>query len=201
MSRPAIGAAVGVLLSAATLQGQVGTRAYVDGTWPMRRPIAGGRSVPCAYGVAVGPGGHAYATSICRRLLSRLEIGDGTVDGNVDVGDGPAHVAIDPAGLTLYTTDQLGRSVTVVGAPSGNVLARIPIPGGREAYNVAVSPDGCDVYVAIANTGLLRVVDLAARRVVRTIQVGTDLRNVAVAADGSVVVADQGAGTVHVVRP
>jgi YVTN family beta-propeller protein len=62
---------------------------------------------------------------------------------------------------------------------------------GGTAIGLALTATGDYVYVALANAGMVKVVDTGAREVYKTINTGGDPRNMTIAADGTIIVADQ----------
>lgn len=96
----------------------------------------------------------------------------------------------------------------VVSAPrAGRLLARATsegrgprrIPVGGEAFHVAVTPDGAEIYVALMG-GALRVLDVASLSVSATLAIGRDPVALKVTPDGrSILVADR-LGSIDLIR-
>ena len=91
-------------------------------------------------------------------------------------------------------------SVSVLGVNSNGVVKLVEIPVGRQPRTLAFSPDGGRVYVACQGTNELWVLDASARDVVRRVALGHKPYGVAVsAADGRILVSNEGDGTVTVI--
>jgi YVTN family beta-propeller protein len=62
---------------------------------------------------------------------------------------------------------------------------------GGTAIGLVLTTAGDYVYIALANAGMVKIVDVSTRQVYKTINAGGDPRNMAIAADGTIIVADQ----------
>jgi YVTN family beta-propeller protein len=131
------------------------------------------------HGVAVAANGTFYISRIDADSVTR-----GTVDstrqafsGSAAVGSTPAHVALTPDGLTAFTANQFGNSVSVIAVPANVDTAEIPLSDG--GFNLLVSPGGLRLYVTTA-AGILHVISLTALQVVDTISVGPAANGLAI---------------------
>jgi YVTN family beta-propeller protein len=97
-------------------------------------------------------------------------------------------VTSNPDGSALYFSNEVGRTLDVVPTATLTVAKRIPLSG--RPNNVAISPDGRKLYVAIRELGaFVDVIDLAAGKVVKSIPTAGGVHNVYVTPDGEHVVA------------
>lgn len=108
-------------------------------------------------------------------------------------------VTSHPDGSVLYFSNEVDRTLDLVPARALRVTERIPLSG--RPNNVAITPDGLKVYVAIrAEPGYVDVIDLAVRRVVKSIPTAGGVHNVYVTPDGRHAVAGMiGARTLTVI--
>ena len=99
----------------------------------------------------------------------------------------PQRIAVSPDGSELYVANEI-NGLDIINLDT-DVISHVALNG--TAIGLALTPSGDYVYVALANGGVVKVVDVGAREVYKTINTGGDPRNIAIAADGTVVVADQ----------
>ena len=78
---------------------------------------------------------------------------------------------MDPAAGTVYVTNSVADTVSVIDAATGTVTATIPVGGNPDG--VAVDPAGT-VYVTNNGDDTVSVIDAATRTVTATIPVGTE---------------------------
>lgn len=134
--------------------------------------------------------------------------GDGTVSvfdrttrsrlAHITVGEEPRYIVAHPSSAFAYVSD--GRNnVVKINTLDHSVVTSIALPGNPR--NMAISPDGSKLYVAVQNDSL-QVVDTAADTVssiVFTSESGLSLYGVGVLGDGSVgFVTDESADVVRV---
>jgi YVTN family beta-propeller protein len=112
---------------------------------------------------------------------------------NKVVGDIPgierAHGAVaSPDGNWLYVSNEADTTTDVVNVKTLKVTKKIPLSG--HPNNIAITPNGRKVYVAIAQApGALDVIDTASQTKTRTISVHGGVHNVYVTPDGKHAVA------------
>lgn len=149
---------------------------------PLALEVFGSEIVPCAYGVAVGTGGFAYATSSCANTVTRFHRTGAPAPTFVRVDPGPMHVAVSPSGQTIYAAAREGRAVSFIDVTRGT-YARVPLPGSRQAYDLIVSADGRRLYVG-TDAPRLYVIDPSVPRIVDSAEVGTQSDGLAFSPDG-----------------
>jgi YVTN family beta-propeller protein len=86
-------------------------------------------------------------------------------------------------GPTLYVTNVVGDSVSVIDTAKNEVTATIPV--GRSPRGIAISPDGATAYVTAARDHEVSVVDTTTNAVTTTVPVGKSPQGVAVMPDGT----------------
>jgi YVTN family beta-propeller protein len=95
-------------------------------------------------------------------------------------------------GLTGFVTDEFGRSLTIIDAASFTSQGKIPITlnspthSGPRPMGAVLSPDGKELYVTTGRGGSLAIIDVAARKQVRSYDgVGDRPWGVTTSADGT----------------
>src|SRR5207302_785493 len=97
-------------------------------------------------------------------------------------------VAVSPEGNHIYISDEAESTLDVVDGRSLKVTKRIPLSG--HPNNVAMSPDGRRVYVAIAQApGGVDVIDTESLTNIKTLPTKGTIHNPYVTPDGRYVVA------------
>ena len=113
--------------------------------------------------------------------------------GRVDFGHGvrPHCPILDPASKLLYVTTELDKTVTIIDPHSLKILGVIPT-GQEQSHMLAVSHDGRHGYTANVGPGTVSVLDLKARKFVKTIPVSGNTQRIAISNDDKLVyTADQ----------
>lgn len=134
------------------------------------------------HGVAVAPSGTFYISRINDDSVTRGQVDSLTQEftGSAAVGQTPAHVALTPDGLTAFTANQYGNSVSVVDVVTNRETGEIPLSDG--GFNLLVSPDGNRLYVTTA-AGVLHIINVATLEVIETVSVGEAANGLAIDAD------------------
>jgi DNA-binding beta-propeller fold protein YncE len=124
-------------------------------------------------------GSHMVAVSPDRRRAYTANIPAGTVTvldlmareklRDLNVGGNPEGIALSPDGRVLWVADLAGARVQAFDARSLKRLAEVPT--GRRPIRVLVSPDGRWAVTSNYEDGSLTVIDVAQRRVARTLKV------------------------------
>jgi YVTN family beta-propeller protein len=101
----------------------------------------------------------------------------------IPVGDEPRCVAITPDDKTVYVTNALSGTVSVINVASGKVRATIAV--GAEPTGCALTLDGSKLYVANLSSNSVSVISTGNDKLVRTIEnVGARPRALAIAEIG-----------------
>jgi YVTN family beta-propeller protein len=134
--------------------------------------------------VVWAPDGARMFVTLSRAAQVRAFTPRGERAGSVDVGTGPAQLAITPDGVTIVTANRGDRSVSLIDAAPLTERARIPI-GGAFPHGVAIEPTGRVAYVtfegATDTPGGVVAIDLAQGTVRWKVDAGVRTLGVAVA--------------------
>lgn len=101
---------------------------------------------------------------------------------NVHLGGHPAYAVVSADSRTIYVSDMMGNSISLVDAGSGAVTDHIPVRGGP--WHMTLSPDGRYLYTANVKSGSVARVSARQRRVVATYEVGGTLHGISIADSG-----------------
>ena len=154
-------------------------------------PAANGLAYDAARGVL-------YVSAIHGASVTAVDAQTLEVRRTYDVSAMPQRIALSADGSTLFVGSE-SRGLDIVNVASG---ARTFVEGvARGVVGLALSPDGEQVWVTNPPAGIIQVVDVATRKVVRTIHPDTRIRprNVAFDRDGrTAIVTDEGGWVVFV---
>lgn len=150
------------------------------------------------YGAAVSSQGVVYVALVGSSILRRGLLQDMTFPDTVEVGEGPPHVEINPAGTRAFATIQTGQGLAAVDVASNTLIGVLPLPS--EGFNLIVGKDGTRVY-ATTNGGFLYIVNTGTMAVETTLPVGPAANGLALTRDGATLyVSSRNAGTVVAIR-
>ena len=127
----------------------------------------------CAAVVAVVVEGMPLVTAAHAPAAVRYQ-----VTHTIPVGNGPHAVAVDPDTRTVYVTNYLANTVSVIDEASMTVTRTIPV--GNWPWAVAVDPATRTVYVTNELDYTVSVIDEDTSTVTATIPVGSNPDGVAV---------------------
>jgi YVTN family beta-propeller protein len=113
----------------------------------------------------------------------RVENDANQLVAEIPVGTEPQNVAISPNGATVYVSNTVSGTVTVIDAASRQIISTILV--GTEPYGMALTPNGRKLYVANARSNNVTVIDGTSNTLLTTIQnVGPEPRGIAITSDG-----------------
>ena len=154
------GAAPGSTISVIDLVAQKEVRKFDIS--PLRRP----------HGLAVADG-KVYFTAEANRIVGRYDPAANKIDWLTGTGQGTTHMVI--AGRVpgqLFTANIGGDSITAI---DGAAVTTIPVGKGPEALDL--SPDGKELWTAHSRDGGVSIIDVAGKKVVATLALGTKRSN------------------------
>jgi YVTN family beta-propeller protein len=125
-----------------------------------------------------------FDLTLSQRFISRVDASTMTIVDDIETGGYAPHgVALSLDQTRLYTTNAASDDISEIDVATGEVLRIIPIvpdaplpPGTKakhEPYQGVLSQDGTLFFVTCRASAQVRVVDLAAGRVVDSIPVGS----------------------------
>ncbi len=145
----------------------------------------GGNVAP--HSVMMDEGGTLWATAELANAVLAIAPGNDEVT-RIDIGGSPHWIAISHSTGKLFASFKTREAVAVLDLESRKVIDLITIPEGAEG--IAVSPDGCALFVCAHRKGLVYAFDTRTHALHRTLVIdgapGTanQLRRVRVSPDG-----------------
>jgi YVTN family beta-propeller protein len=159
---------------------------------PLRRP----------HGIAFADG-KVYFTAEVNRLIARVDPTTFQVDWLLGTGQTSTHMILVNSDATMMFTANIGSdSITVVERGSNaQAWNETVIPVGKGPEGIDISPDGKEVWTAHSRDGGISIIDIAAKKVVQTLNLQTKRSNrLKFTPDGKLVlVSDLDAGDLVVV--
>lgn len=123
--------------------------------------------------VAVSPdGSRAYVTNLGAKSISVIDLVAGRKLRDLGAGIEPEGLALTPDGRELWVAARGSDEVHVFATGTLVEVARIKV--GDMPIRLAISPDGRSAVTSNLLTGDLSIVDVATRKVVRSIKVSGD---------------------------
>jgi DNA-binding beta-propeller fold protein YncE len=142
---------------------------------------------PNANGLALHPTApRLFVSSIFAAKVTAINTNTFAIERTYSVGGQLQRIAVAPSGTEVYAANNSGLSIVHL-----NTGAVTPIDLGGEAIGLALDAAGDYVYVSLSALGRVAVVDVFERGLFGSIQTGGDPRNIAIGADGTVVIANQ----------
>jgi len=134
-------------------------------------------------GICFSPrGDYAYICVMGGDTLAEVDVENGhQVVRQIYCGQNPRHVVISPGGETLYVSNNLPGTVTLLDRESGAISATIKV--GNKARTLAITPEGDYLFVCNYDDATVSCVDIEARSVAFTIDAFRPI-GLAVSAEG-----------------
>ena len=160
---------------------------------PLRRP----------HGIEFA-GGKVYFTAELNKAIARLDPQSLKVDWLLGTGQNRTHMIVLAKGLnTMFTANIQSNSISMIERRAGpDEWTETVIPVGKGPEGCDLSPDGKQFWAANSGDGTVSVIDVAAKKVVQTFDVGTKRSNrLKFTPDGKLVlVSDLGKGDLVVIN-
>ena len=134
---------------------------------PLRRP----------HGMAFADG-KAYFTAEVNKIIGRYDPATNQVDWLLGTGQNTTHmVLLNKDASQIYTSNITSDSISVFdrGANAQWNQTVIPVGKGPEAFDL--SPDGREIWTAHSRDGGVSIIDLASKKVIQTLTLGTKRSN------------------------
>lgn len=190
------------LFSPGTVRGRTWvTSEFADLLWvvdteagaPVGSHVTGDRPYPAD---VMWDGSYAFVPNLDEGTVSVIDLLNGETDATVEVCPGPPGGALTPNQVTYVVACGGSNEVVFVNTASFAVTGRVSEGLGPRPFSVVVPGDGRHAVVNNAGGSTVSVVDLAARAVVQTLEVGEQPIVVRAHPDGErVFVANEISGT------
>jgi YVTN family beta-propeller protein len=98
--------------------------------------------------------------------------------GEVEVGNGPQGVIVEPQGRKVYVANSRSNTVSVISALTATLLATVSVE--PKPQRLAVTPDGTEILVTGYNSAFLTAISVTSNRVTRRLQADRWVTDIAV---------------------
>jgi len=147
--------------------------------------------------------GKVYFTAELSKAIARFDPQSGKLDWLMGLGQNRTHMLVLTKDLkTIFTANVQSNSISMIERSSGpEQWNQTVIPAGKGPEGCDLSPDGKQFWAANSGDGSVSVIDVAAKKIVATIDVGTKHSNrLKFTPDGKqVLISDLGSGDLVVV--
>jgi YVTN family beta-propeller protein len=121
-------------------------------------------------GVMVRPSGTILAAVMGRDHFVEVDPADGHIMRRVETGRGCHNFLLSPDGKTLYVSNRVAGTISVLDPATLNVTATLPAPGGPD--DMALSSDGKELWATGRWRAWVDVIDRATGTLKTTVAVG-----------------------------
>jgi YVTN family beta-propeller protein len=122
--------------------------------------------------------GKLYFTAEADKKIARYDPATDKIDWQFDTGQATTHMVLPTKDArTIFTSNIGGDSVSAIQQGPGAVWAQTVIPVGKGPEGIDLSPDGRQVWSAHSRDGGVSIIDVASKKVVQTIAIGTKRSN------------------------
>jgi YVTN family beta-propeller protein len=125
---------------------------------------------PSPAGVITRPSGTLLVGIMGSDHIDEIDPRDGSVIRKVQTGNGAHNFLASPDGKTLYVTNRVAGTISVLDASTLEVTSTLTAPGGPD--DMALSPDGRELWVTGRWHAAIDVIELASGALKATIPVG-----------------------------
>jgi YVTN family beta-propeller protein len=147
-------------------------------------------------------GNHLYFTSEASKKIGRYDPGSGRIDWQFDTGQEGTHMVLASRdGARLYASNMGSNTVGIIEHDAGGNWQQTLVKVGAGPEGLDESPDGKELWSAHSRDGKVSVIDVAAKKVVHTLDVQTKRSNrLKFTPDGKLVlISDLGSGDLVIV--
>jgi YVTN family beta-propeller protein len=146
-------------------------------------------------------GAKLYFTAEASKKIARYDPAANKVDWEFETGQTTTHMLLPMKDLKTIFTSNIGSDSVSAVEQSASGWTQTVIPVGKGPEGIDVSPNGREVWSAHSRDGGVSIIDVASKKVVHTISLGTKRSNrVKLTTDGKfAVVSDLDAGELVVV--
>ena len=122
--------------------------------------------------------GKLYFTAEADKKIARYDPVTDRIDWQFETGQATTHMVLPTRDArTIFTSNIGGDSVSAIQQAAGGAWTQTVIPVGKGPEGIDLSPDGREVWSAHSRDGGVSIIDVASRKVVQTIDLGTKRSN------------------------
>ena len=123
-------------------------------------------------------GGKLYFTAEASRKIARYDPAADKIDWEFETGQNGTHMVLPTKDArTIFTSNISSNTVSAIQQGADGKWTQTIIPVGKGPEGIDLSPSGREVWSAHSADGGVSVIDVASKKVVHTIEVGTKRSN------------------------
>jgi YVTN family beta-propeller protein len=123
-------------------------------------------------------GGKLYFSAEADKKIARYDPAADKIDWQFETGQATTHMVLPTRDAkTIFTSNIGGDSVSAIQQGADGVWAQTVIPVGKGPEGIDLAPSGRDVWSAHSRDGGVSIIDVASKKVVQTIDIGTKRSN------------------------
>ena len=122
--------------------------------------------------------GRLYFTAEADKTIGRYDPVTDKVDWTFETGQASTHMVLPTKDArAIFTSNIGGDSVSAIAQGADGTWTQTVIPVGKGPEGIDLSPDGREIWSAHSRDGGVSIIDVATKKVVQTIAVGTKRSN------------------------
>ena len=122
--------------------------------------------------------GKLYFTAEADKKIARYDPATDRIDWQFETGQATTHMVLPTRDArTIFTSNIGGDSVSAIQQAAGGAWTQTVIPVGKGPEGIDLSPDGREVWSAHSRDGGVSIIDVASKKVVQTLDLGTKRSN------------------------
>jgi YVTN family beta-propeller protein len=122
--------------------------------------------------------GRLFFTAEADKKIARYDPAADKIDWQFETGQATTHMVLPTKDArTIFTSNIGGDSVSLIQQSAAGVWAQTVIPVGKGPEGIDLSPNGREVWSAHSRDGGVSIIDVASKKVVQTIAIGTKRSN------------------------
>jgi YVTN family beta-propeller protein len=123
-------------------------------------------------------GGKLYFTAEADKKIARYDPAANKIDWEFETGQNATHMVLPTRDLkTIFTSNIASNSVSAIEQGANGAWTQTVIPVGQGPEGIDISPNGREVWSAHSRDGGVSIIDVATKKVVQTIPLGTKRSN------------------------
>ena len=122
--------------------------------------------------------GKLYFSAEADRKIARYDPATDTIDWQFETGQATTHMVLPTKDAqTIFTSNIGGDSVSAITQGADGAWTQTVIPVGKGPEGIELSPNGREVWSAHSRDGGVSIIDVASKKVLQTIALGTKRSN------------------------
>jgi YVTN family beta-propeller protein len=122
--------------------------------------------------------GKVYFTAEVNKLIGRYDPAANQLDWLLGTGQNTTHmVIVSKDGSQLFTANIGSDSISIIERTGNGGWNETVVPVGKGPEGIDVSPDGARIWTAHSRDGGVSIIDIASKKVIQTLQLGTKRSN------------------------